>query len=497
MPHFRPPPPAVAAPKPHCQDMSHDSSPLILARSAERIAANPARGRRGTHRRLDSRHRERATRRPPCSRDLPDHAFRAWRVRRTAGQTASSCALRPSAFRLNIRSSRVGVAASVRSEPAGASFADELARHALLFQRSSRPRHGPAGGGRARRCRRRAGTGPRRLPRFARRHRPGPVAVRRDVPVAAGSARQRRVPRRTAVRLALRGARCARRCRPDDGAAHRHGESGRRAAARVGDDKWRRLHGFADVSLGAQWRVRGGDAGWLPGVAWLADVETTMGSPAFRDRNVRPSLRATAQWELPQDMTLGVMPGLYRDRGDDGHHYAAGVMAVTLGKSWTPRLQSFVELAGQRLSRSQAGRVAAQRRHRRRLRRVEDAAGGHGGVAQPVRQRVATGARRAEPVVAVLSPRNKVQRGRVAQRARGRAAALRSRGVNYCAGIAPANDAQAPCASASRPLSDGALDACATGGRVTSRNVTRRTAPESAGSCVDAFRDGPARSLHS
>ena len=122
----------------------------------------------------------------------------------------------------------------------------------------------------------------------------------------------------------------------------------------LANDELRRLHGFADVTLGAQWRVRGGDAGWLPGVAWLADVETTMGSPAFRDRNVRPSLRATAQWELPQQMTLGVMPGLYRDRGDDGRHFAAGVMAVTLGKSWTPRLQSFVELAGQRLSRSQS-----------------------------------------------------------------------------------------------------------------------------------------------
>ncbi len=120
------------------------------------------------------------------------------------------------------------------------------------------------------------------------------------------------------------------------------------------NDRMRRLHGFADVSLGAQWRVRGGDAGWLPGVAWLADVETTMGSPAFRDRNFRPSLRATAQWELPQQLTLGVMPGLYRDRGDEGKHYAAGVLAVTLGKSWTPRLQSFVELAGQRLSRSQS-----------------------------------------------------------------------------------------------------------------------------------------------
>ena len=120
------------------------------------------------------------------------------------------------------------------------------------------------------------------------------------------------------------------------------------------NDRLRRLRGFTDVSLGAQWRVRGGDAGWLPGVAWLADVETTMGSPAFRDRNFRPSLRATAQWELPQELSLGVMPGVYRDRGDDGRHFAAGVLAVTLGKSWTPRLQSFVELAGQCLSRAQA-----------------------------------------------------------------------------------------------------------------------------------------------
>ena len=120
------------------------------------------------------------------------------------------------------------------------------------------------------------------------------------------------------------------------------------------NDRLRRLRGFTDISLGAQWRVRGGDAGWLPGVAWLADVEATMGSPAFRDRNVRPSLRATAQWALPGAMTLGVMPGVYRDRGDDGKHYAAGLLAVTLGQAWTPRLQGFVELAGQRLSRTQA-----------------------------------------------------------------------------------------------------------------------------------------------
>jgi len=130
------------------------------------------------------------------------------------------------------------------------------------------------------------------------------------------------------------------------------GNSAVEAPLETANDRLRRLHVFTDVSLGAQWRVRGGDAGWLPHVAWLADVETT-GSPAFRDRNVRPSLRATAQWELPSQLSLGVMPGVYRDRGSDGKHYAAGVLAVTLGQAWTPRLQGFVELAGQCVSRVQ------------------------------------------------------------------------------------------------------------------------------------------------
>jgi hypothetical protein len=116
-----------------------------------------------------------------------------------------------------------------------------------------------------------------------------------------------------------------------------------------------RLHGFTDISFGAKWRVRGGDAGWLPGVAWLADVETTTGTPAFRGPVFRPSLRATAEWSLQPGLTLGVMPGIYRDRDDSGKHYAAAVLAFAIGKEWTPRLHSFVELAGERLPLSQRG----------------------------------------------------------------------------------------------------------------------------------------------
>jgi len=120
-------------------------------------------------------------------------------------------------------------------------------------------------------------------------------------------------------------------------------------------DALRRLHGFTDVSFGATWRVRGGDAGWLPGVAWLADVESTTGMPDFRGPVFRPSLRATAQWALQPDLSLGLMPGIYRDRDEVGKHYAAGVLALTLGKAWTPRLHTFFEVAGERLTQSQHG----------------------------------------------------------------------------------------------------------------------------------------------
>jgi hypothetical protein len=107
----------------------------------------------------------------------------------------------------------------------------------------------------------------------------------------------------------------------------------------------RRWHGVADVALGVRWRVRGGDAGWLPGVAWLAEAETPTGGPAFRAADAHPSLRATAAWALPHDWTLALTPGVFRDRDEAGRHHACGLLAATMGHAWTPRLRGFVELA--------------------------------------------------------------------------------------------------------------------------------------------------------
>lgn len=120
-----------------------------------------------------------------------------------------------------------------------------------------------------------------------------------------------------------------------------------------------RERGFADASLGLKWHVRDGDeASGTPGIAWLAHLDLDSGSRPFRGQGVRPSLRAVAEWDLPNDFSVGVMPGVVVDRRADGKRYAAGILAVTLGKAWTPSWRTFVEVAGQQLaSRRNGGSV--------------------------------------------------------------------------------------------------------------------------------------------
>lgn len=115
-----------------------------------------------------------------------------------------------------------------------------------------------------------------------------------------------------------------------------------------------RISGMNDISLGAKWHMRDGDAG-TPAIAWLlhADIET--GSRALRGDGVRPSLRMVAEWELPHDFSLGVMPGVLMDKNETGRRYTAAIAAITVGKGWTDRLRTFVELAGQQLTSERNG----------------------------------------------------------------------------------------------------------------------------------------------
>lgn len=121
-----------------------------------------------------------------------------------------------------------------------------------------------------------------------------------------------------------------------------------------------RERGYGDLDLGVKWHTQDGNAETgAPAMAWLLHAEFETGSRAFRGDGVRPSLRVVAEWELPNDWSVGVMPGLFVDKNEDGDRYVGGIAAVTVGKSWTDRFKTFFELAGQQLaSRKNGGNIA-------------------------------------------------------------------------------------------------------------------------------------------
>lgn len=123
-----------------------------------------------------------------------------------------------------------------------------------------------------------------------------------------------------------------------------------------------RERGWDDTTVGVKWRLADGDqdAGWRrPAFGIIADAAFDTGSALFRGHGVRPGLRAVAEWERPQGLSLGVMAGVVRDHDDTGRRAVNGVLAVSLGKDWSDRLHTFVELAAPRIARARHGGTEA------------------------------------------------------------------------------------------------------------------------------------------
>lgn len=88
--------------------------------------------------------------------------------------------------------------------------------------------------------------------------------------------------------------------------------------------------GFADIALGVKYHLPSpgpGDAS----TALLFHVDLPTGSRAFRADGVRTSLRGVAEWELPYDCSLGLMPGIALAEDEAGQQYLSGIAGITLG----------------------------------------------------------------------------------------------------------------------------------------------------------------------
>jgi hypothetical protein len=110
-----------------------------------------------------------------------------------------------------------------------------------------------------------------------------------------------------------------------------------------------------DLSLGARWRVLHGDvASHVPMAPWMPDLQSADAHAAA----LRPTMSLSGEWALPNDFSLGVMPGMAVDYSTGGRRQATGTFAVTLGKSWSPQWRTFVDMARDRAATLQLAGVA-------------------------------------------------------------------------------------------------------------------------------------------
>jgi hypothetical protein len=115
--------------------------------------------------------------------------------------------------------------------------------------------------------------------------------------------------------------------------------------------------GWAESAVGVKWHLADQD-GARPSVGLIAEVALPTGSKALRGTGFRPSLSLPAEWDLGNDWSLALMPGVGRDSDEGnsaGAHYAYGVFGAALGKAFGERLHGFVELAAPRIARAAHG----------------------------------------------------------------------------------------------------------------------------------------------
>lgn len=117
-----------------------------------------------------------------------------------------------------------------------------------------------------------------------------------------------------------------------------------------------RSRGWGDASVGLKWHWRDADAARAaPGLAWLAHLDVDSGSAAFRGQGLRPSLRLTAEWELPGDWSAGLIGGLYRDRNEAGKRYVGAIAGASLGWPLAEGWKGYVEVAAEQIASTRNG----------------------------------------------------------------------------------------------------------------------------------------------
>jgi len=118
--------------------------------------------------------------------------------------------------------------------------------------------------------------------------------------------------------------------------------------------------GLGDTAFGLKWHSQDRDASaGRPAVSWILHFDTPSGAASLRGAGIRPSLRSVVTWDLPRDLSLGVMPGLKHDSDGQGRQFNPLIFGTVLNKRFSERLRGFVELSAPQIARARDGGVVA------------------------------------------------------------------------------------------------------------------------------------------
>ena len=105
------------------------------------------------------------------------------------------------------------------------------------------------------------------------------------------------------------------------------------------------------VTFGARWNAQDRiPFPVLSALSWDAHADLVSGAAPARAGNVRRSLRITALWDSPEDLSIGFTPGFTRGGGHEFEHYVTGLEVSTVDKTKAARWRSWVELSGEKLA---------------------------------------------------------------------------------------------------------------------------------------------------
>lgn len=112
--------------------------------------------------------------------------------------------------------------------------------------------------------------------------------------------------------------------------------------------------GWNATSIGFKWHFADVD-GVTPALALLGNLTLPTGSRALRGRGPLPQIQLAAEWELPEDWSLAVTQGVGKDWDDDGARYSYGILAASVGKKFSERVQGFLEVGAPQIASTTHG----------------------------------------------------------------------------------------------------------------------------------------------